>query len=148
MELKERLSDDLLEAMRSKDETRKSTIRMALSAIRYAEIARGASFGDVEVQQVLAKEVKQRRESIEEFKKGGRGDLVHKEQAEIAVLIPYLPEQLDETSLNEIAQRIISETGASSPSDKGRVMPLLIKELSGRADVRMANEVVTRLLSS
>ena len=148
MELKARLNDDLRQAMRSKDEIRKGTIRMALSAIRYAEIARGESLDDAGVQQVLAREIKQRRESIEEFKKGGRNDLVNKEQAEIEVLAPYLPEQLDEGSLVAIAERIISETGATSPSDKGRVMPLLMKEISGRADGRMANEIVTRLLAS
>jgi uncharacterized protein YqeY len=121
---------------------------MALSAIRYAEIARAESLDDSGVQQVLAKEVKQRRESIEEFKKGKRDDLVSREQAEIDVLTAYLPKQLDEGSLTAIAERIISETGASSPSDKGRVMPLLMKEISGRADGRTANEIVTRLLAS
>jgi uncharacterized protein len=148
MELKERLNEDLREAMRAKDEIRKSAIRMALSAIRYAEIARGESLDDAGVQQVLAKEVKQRRESIEEFKKGGRTDLVDKEQAEIEALTPYLPEQIDEAAVKAMAQRIISETGATTASDKGRVMPLLMKEISGRADGRLANEVVTRLLTT
>jgi uncharacterized protein YqeY len=134
--------------MRARDEIRKGTLRMALSAIRYAEIARAESLDDSGVQQVLAKEVKQRRESIEEFKKGKRDDLVSREQAEIDVLTAYLPKQLDEGSLTAIAERIISETGASSPSDKGRVMPLLMKEISGRADGRTANEIVTRLLAS
>lgn len=148
MDLKERLNDDLRTAMRGGEEIRKSTIRMALSAIRYAEIARGQPLDDSAVQQVLAKEVKQRRESIEEFKKGARTDLVEKEQAEIEVLVPYLPEQLDDAAVEDIAQRIIAETGATGASDKGRVMPLLMKELSGRADGRVANEIVTRLLSS
>lgn len=148
MELKERLNEDLRAAMRTKDEIRKSAIRMALSAIRYAEIARGEPLDDTGVQQVLAKEVKQRRESIEEFKKGGRTDLVDKEQAEIEALTPYLPEQIDEAAVQAMAQRIIAETGAASAADKGRVMPLLMKEISGRADGRLANEVVTRLLAS
>jgi uncharacterized protein YqeY len=148
MELKAQLNHDLREAMRARDEIRKGTLRMALSAIRYAEIARAESLDDSGVQQVLAKEVKQRRESIEEFKKGKRDDLVSREQAEIDVLTAYLPKQLDEGSLTAIAERIISETGASSPSDKGRVMPLLMKEISGRADGRTANEIVTRLLAS
>ena len=148
MELKERLNEDLRAAMRTKDEIRKSAIRMALSAIRYAEIARGEPLHDTGVQQVLAKEVKQRRESIEEFKKGGRTDLVNKEQAEIEALTPYLPEQIDEAAVQAMAQRIIAETGAASAADKGRVMPLLMKEISGRADGRLANEVVTRLLAS
>ncbi|HEX5939341.1 MAG TPA: GatB/YqeY domain-containing protein [Dehalococcoidia bacterium] len=148
MELKERLNEDLRAAMRTKDEIRKSAIRMALSAIRYAEIARGEPLDDTGVQQVLAKEAKQRRESIEEFKKGGRTDLVNKEQAEIEALTPYLPEQIDEAAVQAMAQRIIAETGAASAADKGRVMPLLMKEISGRADGRLANEVVTRLLAS
>jgi uncharacterized protein YqeY len=148
MELKAQLNHDLREAMRARDEIRKGTLRMALSAISYAEIARAESLDDSGVQQVLAKEVKQRRESIEEFKKGKRDDLVSREQAEIDVLTAYLPKQLDEGSLTAIAERIISETGASSPSDKGRVMPLLMKEISGRADGRTANEIVTRLLAS
>jgi uncharacterized protein len=148
MELKERLNEDLRAAMRTKDEIRKSAIRMALSAIRYAEIARGEPLDETGVQQVLAKEVKQRRESIEEFKKGGRTDLVNKEQAEIEALTPYLPEQIDEAAVQAMAQRIIAETGAASAADKGRVMPLLMKEISGRADGRLANEVVTRLLAT
>jgi uncharacterized protein YqeY len=148
MELKERLNIDLREAMRAHDEIRKSAIRMALSAIRYAEIARSEPLDDAGVLQVLAKEVKQRRESIEEFKKGGRADLVEKEQAEIAALTPYLPEQVDEQTVRSVAERIITETGASSPSDKGRVMPLLMKELAGRTDGRMANDIVTSLLSA
>ncbi|MEX2237853.1 MAG: GatB/YqeY domain-containing protein [Dehalococcoidia bacterium] len=148
MSLKERLNSDLRDAMRGGDTTRRSALRMALSAVRNAEIEKRSELDDPGVQQVLAKEVKQRRESIAEFEKGGRKDLVDQEQAEIDALAGYLPVQLDEREVEEIARAVITEIGAAGPGDKGKVMSPLIKKLAGRADGRLANEVVTRLLSS
>jgi uncharacterized protein YqeY len=147
MTLKERLNEDLREALRSRDETRKGTIRMALAAVHNAEIAAGNQLDDAGVTAVLAREVKQRRESIEEFKKGNRQDLVDKEQAEIDVLMPYLPQQLSRDEIVEAARNVIAHVGATGPRDKGKVMPVIMAELRGKADGSEINAVVTELLA-
>ena len=97
---------------------------------------------------VLSKEVKQRRESVEEFKKGNRPDLVAREEAEIGVISVYLPPQMPRDEIVAIARSIIAQAGASGPADKGKVMPLSIKELRGKADGSEINAVVTELLSN
>jgi uncharacterized protein YqeY len=146
MALKQKLNDDLREALRSQDELRKTTIRLALSAIHNAEIAAGKELDDAGVTAVLAREVKQRRESIEEFKKGNRQDLVDKEQGELDILLTYLPQQMSRQEIADVARRIIAETGAAGPRDKGKVMPVIMNELRGRADGSEVNAVVTELL--
>jgi uncharacterized protein YqeY len=147
MSLKERLNQDLREAMRQRDERRRDTIRMALSALHNAEIAGGHELDDAGILGVLAKEAKTRRESIEEFRKGGRQDLVDKESAELEVLNAYLPQQLSREEIAEAAREAIQETGATSAKDIGKVMPVLMERLRGRADGRTVNEVVRELLA-
>lgn len=148
MTLKERLNSDLRDAVRARDDLRKSTLRMALAALRNAEIAKREDLDDTGVQRVLSKEVKQRRESIVEFKKAERQDLVEIEQGELDILSSYLPEQLGAAEVEELARKVVQETAASGPGDKGKVMPRLMKELGGRAEGRVASAVVDRLLSS
>ena len=147
MALKERLNADLREALRRGDERRKSALRVALAALHNAEIEAGHPLDDEGVIAVLVKEVKQRRESIEEFQKGARQDLVEREQAELAALMPYLPQQMDRQEIVEAARQAISELGAGGLADKGKVMSVLMARLRGRADGRQVNEVVSELLS-
>jgi len=147
MTLKEQLAADLRDALRAGDERRKGTIRMVTAAIRNAEIASGRELDDTGVLQVLQREVKQRRDSIEEFRKGNRQDLVDRETGEIEVLQAYLPQQLTREQVATEARLVIAETGAAGPGDKNKVMPVLIKRLAGKAEGRTINEVVTELLA-
>ncbi len=144
--LKERLQADLAEALRSKDELRKAALRMVLAAIRNAEIDQQRPLDDSGVIAVLQKQAKLRRESIAEFERGGRSDLAAKERAELELIEQYLPRQASPEEIEEAARRVIAETGAASPRDLGKVMPILMREFAGRADGRQVNEIVRRLL--
>jgi len=146
--LKEKLNGDLKQAMRGGDKVRRSVIRLVLAAIKNAEIARQAALEDSDILGIIAKEVRQRQESIEAFKQGNRQDLVVQEEAEMAILQEYLPEQVGREEIIEAARRIIEEVGAQGPGDKGKVMPKLIAQLKGRADGREINAIVTELLGS
>ena len=139
--------DDLKQAMRDGDKVRRSVIRLVMAAIKNAEIARQAALEDADILGVIAKEVRQRKESIEAFKQGNRQDLVAQEEAELAILQEYLPRQMTREEIVAEARRVIDEVGAQGLSDKGKVMPKLIARLKGRADGREINEVVTELLS-
>jgi uncharacterized protein YqeY len=146
--LKQKLADDLKQAMRDGDKVKRSAIRLAIAAIKNTEIARQTTLEDGDILGVIAKEIRQRKESIEAFKQGGRQELVAQEEAEMAVLEQYLPQQMSRDEIIAEARRVIDEVGAESIRDKGKVMPQLIARLKGRADGREINEVVTELLSS
>ena len=146
--LKDRINDDLRQSMRSGDKLRVSVIRLLMAAIHNAEIARQATLEDTDILGVIAKEARQRQESIEAFKQGNRPDLVKQEEGELAVLQEYLPEQVSHDEIVQAAKNVIQEVGAEGPRDKGKVMPRLIAELKGRADGREINDVVTELLGS
>jgi len=164
MPLKDQLNDDLRTAMRGGDDMRKTTLRGLLAAIRSAEDsavkakvdAAGAIAEDAErvtadatdddVLQVIRRQVKQRQDSIEQFQKANRGDLVQKESAELAILQGYLAKQMNREQIESVVRAVIAETGASGPQDKGKVMPVLMKRLQGQADGREVNAVVTSLL--
>ncbi|HEY5640452.1 MAG TPA: GatB/YqeY domain-containing protein [Dehalococcoidia bacterium] len=150
MSLKEQLANDLADAMRQGDDTRKSTIRMLMSAINTQEVAGSErqELADEDVLKVIAKQVKQRRESIDEFRKAGREELADKEAAEMAVLQDYMPEQAGREEIEAEARRVIGEVGATGPQDKGKVMQAIMPRLAGRAEGRDINEVVTELLSA
>ncbi|HNO66519.1 MAG TPA: GatB/YqeY domain-containing protein [Tepidiformaceae bacterium] len=163
--LKEKIQADLADAMRAKDETRKSALRMLIAAIRNAEIRTppaGASdeqlaemaklpplvASDDEVLAIIQKQLKQRRDSIDQFEKAKRADLAEKERSEAAILEVYLPQQATAEEIEAAAAKVIAETGASGPRDMGKVMPVLSKQFAGRADGRLINETVRRLLGS
>ena len=146
--LKQKLTDDLKQAMRSGDKVRRSAIRLLIAAINNAEIARQDTLEDAEILGIVTKETRQRRESIEAFKQGNRQDLVAQEEAELAVLQEYLPQQMTREEVAEAARQVIAEVGAEGPGDKGKIMPKLIAQLKGRADGREINAVVSELLGS
>jgi len=148
LSLKDQLSEDLKDAMRQKDDVRKTTIRAAMTAIKNAEVEARKPLDDQGVMAVLAKEAKQRRDSIEAFEKADRQDLVDKESAELKVLEAYLPETMSRGDITAAAKEVIAEVGAIGPGDKGKVMKALMPKLAGRADGREINEIVTELLAS
>ncbi len=148
MGLREQLREDLKAAMRAQDATRRGTIRMLEAAIKNAEIEkRGQALEDPDILAILQRQLKQRRDSIEQFERGGRKDLADIERAEIEVIQAYLPEQLSEDDIEAAAKRIIDRTGATGPGDRGKVMGPLMQELRGKADGSAVNSVVSRLLS-
>jgi uncharacterized protein YqeY len=145
--LRQKLTDDLKQALRDGDKVRRSVIRLVIAAIRNAEIARQATLEDADILGVIAKEIRQRKESIEAFKLGKRPDLVAQEEAELAILEEYLPRQMTREEITAEARRVITEVGAQGPGDKGKVMPELIAQLKGKADGQEINAVVTELLT-
>jgi len=146
--LKQKLADDLKQAMRSGDTVKRSAIRLVMAAIGNAEIARRGALEDSDILGILAKEARMRQESIEAFKQGDRPDLVAQEEAELAVLQEYLPQQMTREEIVAAARGVITEVGAQGLGDKGKVMPELVAQLKGRADGREINAVVSELLAS
>ncbi len=145
--LQQKLMSDLKETMKSGDKIRLSVIRMVRARIKNTEIAKQRSLDDSDVLGVISKEAKQRRESIAEFKKADRQDLVAQEEAELAILLKYLPQQLSHEEIVAAARQVIEEAGARGPGDKGKVMSKLVAQLKEKAEGRDINEVVTELLS-
>ncbi len=146
MSLMEQLTADMKEAMKKGEKERLSVIRLVRGAVRQAEIDGKKTLTDDEVIAVIGKEVKMRRDSIEEFARGGRTDLVKKTQAEIAVLMPYLPKQLSTDEVKKIVADVIAAVGASTAKDMGKVMGALMPRVKGRADGKLVNEIVRSLL--
>ncbi|MBN1862953.1 MAG: GatB/YqeY domain-containing protein [Dehalococcoidales bacterium] len=146
--LKEKLDTELRQAIREKDVTRRSVIRLVMAAIKNAEIARRAALDEAGILGVIAKEVKQRQESIEAFRQGNRPDLVAQEEAELAILQEHLPPPATPEEIMVEARRLIAEVGAQGPRDKGKVMPQLIAKFKGRAEGKEINAAVTELLGA
>lgn len=146
--LRQKLSDDLKQAMRGGDKVRRSVIRLVIAAIINAGIARQTDLDNSDILGIIAKEVRQRRESIEAFRLGNRPDLVAQEEVELAILNEYLPRQMTRAEITVAARQVIEGIGAQGPGDKGKVMPRLIAQLKGSADGREINAVVTELLAS
>ena len=148
MALHEQLTTDLKNAMRSRDTTKVSVIRLLKSAITYEEKNKGTTLDDEGIEEIIARQAKQRRESIEQFQKGQRQDLADKELAELKELQAYLPEQMSLDDIRSIALEIISELNASGIEDKGRVMGAIMPKVKGKADGAAVNQLITTLLSS
>lgn len=144
---KDKLDRDLKQAMRAGEAVKRDTIRLLLAAVQNAEIAKRGELAEPDVLGIIAKEARQRQESIEAFRQGDRPDLIAIEEAELAIIQVYLPEQASREEIVEFARQVIAEVGAGSPRDKGKVMPRLVTEFKGKADGRIINEIVTELLS-
>jgi uncharacterized protein YqeY len=147
MTLSERLEAAMRDAMRARDEMRTQTLRMAMAAAHNQRIAKGRDLTDEEVVDVLTKQVKQRRESITMFRDAGREERAAAEEAEAAILAEFLPEQLSDEQIEELARAAIEQTGAAGPGDMGRVMGALSPRTKGRADGRAVSDTVRRLLA-
>lgn len=146
MSLMEKLTADMKEAMKLGEKERLSVIRLVRGAVRQAEIDGKKTLSDDEIIGVITKEVKMRRDSIEEFERGGRSDLVEKTQAEIAILMPYLPAQLSPDEVRQLVETAVAEVGATTAKDMGKVMGVLMPRVKGRADGKLVNEIVRSLL--
>ncbi len=145
--LQEKLMNDLKAAMKGRDRLRQLVIQLVRAGIKNAEIAQQKTLDDAGVLGVIAKEAKQRRESIAAFKKGNRPDLVAKEEAELAILLEYLPQQISREEIIAAACQVIKEVGAQGLGDKGKVMQKLMPQLKGKAEGSAINEIVIGLLS-
>ena len=149
MSLKERLTEDMKQAMKEKEvgKFRLSVIRMVRANIKNVEIDRKQELSEDEVLDVLAREVKMRRDSMEEFKKADRLDLVESLEQEIAILMGYLPEQLTEAEVRTLVESAVAETQAVSPKEMGKVMAVLMPKVKGRADGKLVNTIVREMLN-
>jgi uncharacterized protein YqeY len=147
MSLKERLQEDWKQALKARDKFRADTISMAKAAVLQVEKTDGLSLDDDGIIEVLAREVKQRREAIQEFEKGNRQDLVDKSNDEIEILFEYLPQQLTEEEILVFIQEAAVEVGANSIKDMGRVMQVLAPRITGRADGKLVSQMVREHLN-
>ena len=147
MAIKDRLSNDLKDAMRQRDALRRDTIRLLLSAIGYEEKAkRTDALEDDAVMQVLSKQAQQRRDSIEAYQKGNRSDLVAREEAELAIVTEYLPQPLTAEEIADIVQSAVAELNASGPQDMGKVMGKVMPQVRARADGKQVSALVNQTL--
>lgn len=146
MNLNERLNEDMKSMMKSGDKFSLSVVRMLRSAVKNVEINERRTLADDEVTEILTREVKQRRDALQEFEKAGRQDLVDQAKAEIEVIQRYLPQPLSEEELTRIVQETVNEIGATSKADMGKVMSALMPKVKGRADGKQVNAAVSRLL--
>ncbi len=147
MGLKEQIDNALKEAIKNKDEVAKNALRGVITALKNKEKELKKELDEQDIIKVLSSQVKQRRDSIEQFRKGGREDLADKEEAEIKVLETFLPEAMSEEELLKLIEECIEETGAKTPKDMGKVMKLIMPKVAGRADGKKVNELVRAKLS-
>jgi uncharacterized protein len=147
MNLLDRIENAMRDAMRARDERRTQTLRMVMAAAQNRRIELGRDLSDEELTEVLGRQARQRRESIEQFRAGDREELAAREEAELAILAEYLPEQLSRPEIEQVVRAAIDETGASGPRDMGRVMGRVMPQTKGRADGGTVSEVVRSMLA-
>lgn len=147
MSLMDRLYDDMKTAMKNKDKSKLSVIRMLISSVKYAEIEKKSSLSDDQIIDVLSREIKQRRDSLQEFEKANRTDLVEKTKEELIIIQDYLPEQLTEEEVKKIVQETVQEIGAKDKSEMGKVMSAVMPKVKGKADGKMINKLVMEILA-
>ena len=142
MTLKQKLQEDLKTSMKNKDTLRKSVITLIRSSIKQVEVDKRIELNDDDIIDIISKQLKQRNDSLEQFLDAGREDLVEETRSEIEVLKEYLPQQLSEEELNEIVKQTISEVGATSMKDMGKIMSVIKPKTKGRADGKLINKLV------
>jgi len=147
MSLGERLNEDMKQAMKSQDKFKLSVIRMVRSSIKNVEIDVKRTLDDSEVLDILTREIKQRKDSLQEFEKAGRDDLAEGLKAELTILADYMPQQLTEEEVKAIVQQTIQQVGASSKADMGKVMAALMPKVKGVADGKLVNQLVQQSLT-
>ncbi|MBM7614654.1 GatB/YqeY domain-containing protein [Alkaliphilus hydrothermalis] len=148
MSLKDQLTNDLKEAMKSKDQLRKNVITMVRADIKQVEVDKRVELVNEDIIDIIAKQVKQRRDSLEEFTKGGREDLAEQAQQEVNILLTYLPKQMSEEEIVKLVSETIQEVGANSMKDMGKVMAAIVPKTKGKADGKLVNEIVKKYLQS
>ena len=146
MPLKERLMADLKEAMKSKSKVKKDTVTMVRAAIKQKEVDDRVELSDAEIVDIIAKQIKQKKDSISDFEKGNRQDLIDLTQEEIKILLEYLPPQLSDEDLDSIVKDAIEETGAQTKKDLGKLMALIMPKVKGKADGKRVNENVAKYI--
>ncbi|TCS94764.1 GatB/YqeY domain-containing protein [Hazenella coriacea] len=147
MTLLEKLMEDMKTAMKSKQQTRLSVIRMLRASVKKEEIDKRRALNDEEVLEVIIREIKQRKDSITQYEKAGREDLAQKEKEELAILEIYLPEQLSEQEVRSMVEQVVQELGATSKADMGKVMGAMMPKVKGRADGRLISRLVQEALN-
>ncbi|KPU27933.1 aspartyl-tRNA amidotransferase [Caloranaerobacter sp. TR13] len=146
MSFKERLMADLKASMKNKDKVRKDVITMVRAAIKQREVDERVELSDEDIIEIIAKQVKQKKDALKDFEKGARQDLVELTQKEIDILMEYLPKQLSEDEIDEIVKAAIEEIGASTMKDMGKVMSYVMPKVKGRADGSLVNKIVRQYL--
>lgn len=146
MPLKDILAEDLKESMKSKNKVKKNVVTMVRAAIKQREVDERIELGDADIIDIIAKQVKQKRDSIEEFQKGNRQDLIDLTNEEIKILLDYLPPQLSEDELEQIIKEAINETQAQTKKDLGKLMAVIMPKVKGKADGKQVNQIVAKYL--
>ncbi|MCB0032863.1 MAG: GatB/YqeY domain-containing protein [Anaerolineales bacterium] len=147
MTIKEQLNNDMKEAMKAKDNDTRDTLRLIAAAIKQVEVDEQRELDDAAVQAILMKQAKQRRESIDEYEKAGRGELAEVEKTELAIIEKYLPQMMSEAEIKVLAEKAIAEVGATDAKSMGAIMGKLMPQVKGKADGKLVNQVVRQLLN-
>ncbi len=147
MSLKEKINQDFIAARKAKNKVVADVLTMVRTAIRYKEIEKKKELADDEIMAVVSHEIKQRKDSMAQFSSGNRQDLVAKEKKELDILMAYLPAQLSESEITDLVSKAIKKSGASGPKDMGKVMGLLMKDLKGKADGSLVQQLVRKKLA-